>query len=175
MHRENVFAGSPKTSAVGGKALTTGSIYQYFSPPVLHTLILTLLFCPAAVCQTAAAEGEGMVIASETPGFEGNTVSATNESKSPTASDTDEIIPEFDPADLWKDFSEPPVLKTDENGRILLHDVNIGDILKIALLRNRQVNAAAQRIDQANGQVLQARSLLGTRMTGNFSQTRVDD
>ena len=104
MHRENVFAGSPKTSAVGGKALTTGSIYQYFSPPVLHTLILTLLFCLAAVCQTAAAEGEGMVIASETPGFEGNTVSATNESKSPTASDTDEIIPEFDPADLWKTF-----------------------------------------------------------------------
>ncbi len=175
MHRENVFAGSPKTSAVGGKALTTGSIYQYFSPPVLHTLILTLLFCLAAVCQTAAAEGEGMVIASETPGFEGNTVSATNESKSPTASDTDEIIPEFDPADLWKNLSEPPVLKTDESGRITLRDVHISDILKIALLRNRQVNAAAQRIDQANGQVLQARSLLGTRMTGNFSQTRVDD
>ncbi|GAB1351754.1 TolC family protein [Erysipelotrichia bacterium] len=175
MHRENVFAGSPKTSAVGGKALTTGSIYQYFSPPVLHVLILALLFCLAAVCRTAAAEGEGMIIASEVAVIDGDAASVTNEIKSSTAGDSDEIIPEFDPADLWKNFSEPPVLKTDESGRITLRDVHISDILKIALLRNRQVNAAAQRIDQANGQVLQARSLLGTRMTGNFSQTRVDD
>ncbi len=176
MHRENVFAGSPGAKVVRGRAVTAAEPFlRHVSPLVLHTLVLTLLFCLAAVCQTAASESENTAIASETDSFEINTAAAANDIKPSTASETDEIIPDFDPADLWKDFSEPPVLKTDENGRILLHDVHISDILKIALLRNRQINAAAQRIDQANGQVLQARSLLGARLTGNFSQTRVDD
>lgn len=175
MHRENVFVSSPKSKTVGGRAVAADPLFWHASPLVFHTLVLTLLFFLAAACQTSASENADAVVASESAGFSSDVASATNESKSSTASETDEIIPDFNPADLWKDFSEPPVLKTDENGRILLHDVNIGDILKIALLRNRQVAAAAQRIDQANGQVLQARSLLGTRMTGNFSQTRVDD
>lgn len=175
MHRENVFVSSPKSKAISGRAVATANLFWHVNPLVIHTFMLTLLFCLAAICQTAASEHEASVIASETTGLEYNAASAPNENKPLTASETDEIIPDFDPADLWKNFSEPPVLKTDENGRILLHDVHISDILKIALLRNRQVNAAAQRIDQANGQVLQARSLLGTRMTGNFSQTRVDD
>lgn len=175
MHRENVFIGSSKSKAISGRAVAAAPFFWQVNPLILHTAVLTLLFCLAAIWQTSASESKDCVIASETAGFDCNRASAANEIKPLTASETDEIVPDFDPADLWKNFSEPPVVKTDENGRILLRDVHLSDILKIALLRNRQVNAAAQRIDQANGQVLQARSLLGTRMTGNFSQTRVDD
>jgi len=178
MHREKVFVSSPKSKAARGIAAASESesFFLHVSPLVFHTIVLTLLFCLAAVCKISAAENVDAAAVSETASLDSSAAApAADDIKSPTASETDEIIPDFDPADLWKDFSEPPVLKTDENGRILLHDIHIGDILKIALLRNRQVAAAAQRIDQANGQVLQARSLLGTRMTGNFSQTRVDD
>lgn len=58
---------------------------------------------------------------------------------------------------------------------ISLENVGLDDLIVLALERNRTITGAKQQIDSADARVLQARSALGTKITGNFRQVRVDD
>jgi outer membrane protein TolC len=56
-----------------------------------------------------------------------------------------------------------------------LNDTHLDDVLRLSLQRNRTIISSEQQIEAANARVMQARSIYGTRLTGNFQQTRVDD
>ncbi len=61
------------------------------------------------------------------------------------------------------------------DGRPLdLSDLHLEDVLRLALERNRTVLGARQQIEAAEGQVKQARAVGGTKVTGKFTQTRLD-
>ncbi|NLI78036.1 MAG: TolC family protein [Candidatus Riflebacteria bacterium] len=55
-----------------------------------------------------------------------------------------------------------------------LEDLHIEDVLRLALERNRTVIGAREQIEVAEGQVKQARAVGGTKLTGKFTQTRLD-
>ncbi|MBF0407365.1 MAG: TolC family protein [Candidatus Riflebacteria bacterium] len=56
-----------------------------------------------------------------------------------------------------------------------LCDLHLEEVLRMALERNRTVISSSQQVEVAEGQVAQARSIISTRLTGRFTQTRLDD
>ncbi|HEY9071435.1 MAG TPA: TolC family protein [Candidatus Ozemobacteraceae bacterium] len=54
-------------------------------------------------------------------------------------------------------------------------DLHLADVLRLALERNRTVIGSRQQIEAAEGQVAQARAIIGTKLTGKFTQTRLDE
>lgn len=89
-----------------------------------------------------------------------------------------------DPYDLETELTvdeflklQNPVLDTKDigSGPVQLEDIHIGDILRLSLIRNRSIIGAAHQVESANAGVIQARSALGARLTGNFRYTRVDE
>jgi outer membrane protein TolC len=61
------------------------------------------------------------------------------------------------------------------SGTASLEDTHLIDVLLFALHRNRSIKGAKQRIESAESRVVQARSIFGLKLTGNFQHTRVDD
>ena len=56
-----------------------------------------------------------------------------------------------------------------------LSDFSMQDAINIALKQNRSIISSREDVRKANGQVKQARSIAGTKVSGNFLQTRLDD
>jgi outer membrane protein TolC len=61
------------------------------------------------------------------------------------------------------------------SGPVSLQNAQIFDVLRLALLRNRDIIGATRRVEGASAQVMQARSIFGAKLTGNFQHVRVDD
>lgn len=76
-----------------------------------------------------------------------------------------------------KKNAEVASVSEENNGSdtVLLKNVGLDDILVLALERNRTLIGSKQQINSADARVLQARSALGTKISGNFRQVRVDD
>jgi outer membrane protein TolC len=77
--------------------------------------------------------------------------------------------------EIISEQADSSLKKTVGSSAVSLNNVSLDDILVLALERNRTVKGAKQQIDSADARVLQARSALGTKITGNFRQVRVDD
>ena len=77
--------------------------------------------------------------------------------------------------ELWAREDSLPLVETDASGSYLLNNVHLGAILRLAVQRNRSIVGSAQQVETANAQVIQARSVMGARLTGNFNHTRLDD
>jgi len=56
-----------------------------------------------------------------------------------------------------------------------MSDMHLDDALRLALIRNRTIEGSAHQVETADGLVAQARAIVGTRLTGNILQTRLDD
>lgn len=58
---------------------------------------------------------------------------------------------------------------------IALLNTNAREIIRISLKRNRTIKGSFQNIESSHAQVMQARSIHGAKISGNFRQARVDD
>jgi outer membrane protein TolC len=91
------------------------------------------------------------------------------------ASDSTEIATTLTIDEFWAQQASMSKISEIGSGPIQLLDTHIGDILRLALLRNRTIIGSEQQVESANAGVIQARSAHGAKLTGNFRYTRVDD
>ncbi len=56
-----------------------------------------------------------------------------------------------------------------------LDELHLEEVLLLALERNRTVKGSSHQIEIAQGQVTQARAINGAKLTGKFTQTRLDN
>lgn len=56
-----------------------------------------------------------------------------------------------------------------------LEDLHLERVLELALIRNRDIISSSYQLDTSEAQLLQARSIMGTKLTGNYLGSRVDD
>lgn len=104
-----------------------------------------------------------------------STAFAQSETPPSFASETARVVDgvpvfEADPDQGLVLVSESPA-----TGAVQLNDTHIDEIMRLSLQRNRTIIGSAQQIEAAGARVVQARSIYGARLTGNFQQTRVDD
>lgn len=88
----------------------------------------------------------------------------------PTRLETRLTIDEF-----WAQQESMSKIAEMGSGPIQLLDTHIGDVLRLSLQRNRSIIGSEQQVESANAGVIQARSLHGAKLTGNFRYTRVDE
>ncbi len=139
-------------------------------------LLNGVLFLVLALCPVSAQDDASGIVGSETALLEEITDSTA------IASSTEEIasgvpgLPEkITLKQFWERENALPILETDASGTYILNDTHLGAVLRLALQRNRSIAGSEQQVETANAQVIQARSVLGAKLSGNFSHTRVDD
>lgn len=74
---------------------------------------------------------------------------------------------------LNEDADLVPVV--DASGSVQLQNTHLQQVLHLSLQRNRSIIGSEQQVRSADARVVQSRAILGARLTGNFSHTRVDD
>lgn len=77
--------------------------------------------------------------------------------------------------DYLDKYHEMPNINLMGSGTVRLENTHIGEILRVALMRNRSIVGAGYQIDSADASVIQARSIHGAKLTGNFQQIRIDE
>lgn len=91
------------------------------------------------------------------------------------AGDPYEIEARLTIEEFWAKQQEMSKLDNIGSGAISLQDTHLGDVIYLALQRNRSIIGAEQQMESANAGVIQARSAHGARLTGNYRYTRVDE
>ncbi len=128
---------------------------------LLNSILLVALFCSVVAAKSRDVQISAAALASD---------SATGE-----VMEGDKNGYGSQAGDSASGFAVLPVIATDASGACQLENVHLDEILLLALQRNRSVVSSAQQIQAADARVIQARSILGARLAGNFSHTRVDE
>lgn len=147
-------------------------------PGLLSLLVVLMLTGSVALAQSATPESavaptveEQSVVADD----KGLQIADEPESESVFAGDPYEVEARLTIEEFWNKQKELSRIDYISSEALQLNDTHLGDVLWLALNRNRSIAGAEQQIESANAGVIQARSLHGARLTGNFRYTRVDD
>lgn len=148
-------------------------------PGLLSLLVLFILFGSAGV---ARAETPDTTITDATDeqlaGDESsNSVDIATDSVESSIFEGDpyEIEAKLTIEEFWDKQKELSKIEYTGSGTLQLQNTHLGDVLWLALHRNRSIKGAEQQAESANAGVIQARSVHGARLTGNYRFTRVDE
>ncbi|KAF1082320.1 MAG: hypothetical protein GQF41_1041 [Candidatus Rifleibacterium amylolyticum] len=147
-------------------------------PGLFILLVMMLLIGSGGLAQTAASETELPATVEEQSGAADDKASQNAdepESESVFAGDPYEIEARLTIEEFWNKQKELSKIEYTGSDSIQLQNTHLGDVLWLALHRNRSITGAEQQLESANAGVIQARSAHGARLTGNYRYTRVDD